>query len=707
MIKNYVCLIILLAFSLAGCSNTAKTASLQVPPEQKRVDECADGDKSIFCDASHGVDMSGYTLQETMSKDWYAYEVNGNQGFNPFFVPFDYHCQSGTPDSMQRFTFPVLLSLKFDFVDNNICTRHPAFIYSRDEGTRQLMMTDMDSVIEKMEKWGQNVAIGGTLVQHGTKYSGTLKIINKSQVLLEKQFSNLGYFELMGEMVSSWMEFSGRKVTHSLKSELIRPMTSSGRAIYMLGQALELKARSDEQWMMYEKILQLYPDFAELRWWYANQKWWQTRDNKWEDAMMLTALESHLVLPALHEVEYSYSQDLTRRYAKVFERARKIIPDHWVVKSAAYSGRWDKMSRREALELSKGAMKMPYAYSFSNKVAKKCYDYSDFQASVLLMLSIINSRYNPGEGVLAEYARLVYSYQALGYLRDSTALLQPMFGFTENKETAALYAGWTLEEAMEFKQAIELYKMASGNGKNRTATVFLVNAYLDAGMTDEVRKIMSSDGWNVIPEILKPVFEGRLNQQAGNVGEAARLFNIANHNIKNNGYYRRFLETALVEKELAEGSPEVVQTMDRLWANSPRSRKTYHLFRKVHKKDSNKMAAYLYVATHIFPNQRYWRNEAEKYSHFPDADPEQLASSFTNLKMASKERGLNMSSGFQVENICLRLLTIDPQNHYDEVVGFYRNYANDDKNLSTNQKIHRRTFLTLLENSRRNLSNAQ
>ncbi|MFZ1987397.1 MAG: hypothetical protein WAU91_23510, partial [Desulfatitalea sp.] len=460
-----------LIFCVFTCVSCTKNITSDTSVRENPAPKCDNSKKSIFSDAAPDLDMDGYSIEETLQKNWYAYPVNNDRGFNPFFIPFDYLCTAGKPDPMQRLTFPVLLSLKFDFVDNNICTRHPAFVYSRDPDSQELSMSDVNKVIQKMQEWGQNVAVGGTLIQHGNKYSGTLKIIDKDKVLLEKQFQKSGYFELMGKMVMAWIEFSGGHVSDKLKSELIRPMTRSSHAIVLLGQALKLQERSDEMWKMYEKILEIDPDFAELRWWYANQKWWHTNDRQYETSMMLRALESHLVVTALKEVEYSDSPNLGARYAKVFLRAKTIMPKHWVITGRESYDKWDKMDRSEALRLSAEAIKAPYAYFFSNQAAKKCYNQGDYQVSIPLMLSIVNSGYNPGDGSLPEFQRLVFSFIVLGHLRDSLALVPPMFNYSKDKNWAILYSGYIMDEAMDFDKPIEMFKAAAANN-NRLAVEF-------------------------------------------------------------------------------------------------------------------------------------------------------------------------------------------------------------------------------------------
>jgi hypothetical protein len=686
------CLFIVLTIAVSACTVSGESISNRSDKKMLEVKKC------LFCDAVTGVDMNGYKLQEAYKKDWYAYDVNFDQGFNPLFVPFEYSSVSGDSDPEQKLTFPTLLSIKFDFVDNNICTRHPAFIYQRDKDILQLTIDDTDKVIEKMHRWGQNIAIGGTITQDGAMYSGFLKIINKDRVLMEQQFKKSDYFELMGKMVLAWIEFSGAKVTNGLKSELMRPMTSSKSAIKKVGESFKVERRSKAQWDIFERILEIDPDFAEIRWWYANQKWWQTKDDKWQASMMLTALESHLVVPALREAEYQSAEDFYRRYNVVFSRAKNILPNHWVVLLQSYDNKWADMSLRDVKKLANVAFERPYAYSFCTKVSKKIYNNYDYQISVPLMLSIINSRYNPGEGHLNEFQRLVYSFYSLGYMRDSIALLRPMFRFTKDKARAALYAGYVMDEIMESEQAINFFQIASkGDNDKKLAVEFLINAFLDAGLTDRVREIMQSKDWNIISDDIKPVFNGRLYQKEGKSQEAKRLLSIAKNKITGNGYHKQFLETSLYELQLEEKDEAIIQTIDRLWSNSPRSRRTYHLFKKVHSNNTSKMQAYLNVMTHLFPNQVYWKDEAKQYMPFPEPSTDELIKKLGHYGVMMFNKSSKIISGFEFENICLGLLKKDPEKYFYTVKVHYRGYAYNAKNISLKQRAHRRAFYSLLK----------
>lgn len=667
-----------------------------------------------------------YSYSEATTKPWYAFPVKHDQGFNPFFVPFDYQCRDCPPEKNQELVFPFLLSFKFDFVDNNICMRCPAFIFQRDESVQKLKIDNTLLVVKKMKEWGKNVAIGGTLIQRGDLYSGSIKILNENQVFFEKNFKDSSYFELMGKMVSAWIDFSGGTISDELMTELVRPMTTSKRAIKMVGELFKHKMRSNSQWELYENILKLDPDFAELRWWYTNQKWWQNRDWDWSNSMNLTALGSHIVVRALREVEHKHTPWHAKQYEQELLKAKTIIPKHWVIKNKAYYDKWDQMERSEVINLSKEANELPYAYYFASKAARECYYNEDYQFSVPLMLSIINSKFNPGEGWRNEYARLVFSFQLSGYLRDAAALISPMFKNSNHKETASLYAGYTLDEALNYRMATELYKYSLRIGENKnTALQFLINAYLDAGMHSEVQKLTKNKEWPTLPDELQLVFKGRLYTNKGELTKARRLLSDAKGKLKNrNGYYRRFLETALIEfrcksdlncirnkkdpfwnhspnkKRAAWYSP-----VDNLWLQSPRSRKTYLWYKKVYKNDLYKLRDYLYVAKHIFPNQLFWEKEYKSLPLVQEPSVEEVVDRFNYIQ--STRLRPSWSGGFRIEYICLRLLLEGTDMQRDDVIRFYRKYANQEISISQSLKVHRMTFLAYLENLNKPIGQAE
>jgi hypothetical protein len=670
---------------------------------------------NYFDAAFNAQKKANYSQTETTEKNWYAYNVVDDKGFNPFFTPFEYRCDSGHQDILQRLTFPVLLSMKFDFLKNNICTRHPAFIFLRDLETQKSSASDPEKAIMKMKEWGMNVVVSGTIVQHGDLYSGSMIIFNENGKLFEKEFEKTGYFKLMGAMISAWMTESGESISDRLKAELCRPMTNSNQALRLLGQSFKLKHRSAEQWKLYEKILEIDPDFAELRWWYANQKWWQNNDDEWNSKMLLKALESHLVVTAMTELRCSTSDGSKKQCDRFFENTRKIIPDHWIIPAIKYQDKWNVMSHSEVVNLGKDAIKMPYAYFFSSHAAERLYYYGDYQYSIPLMLSILNSKFNPGRSTLPEYNRLVYSFLEIGYLRDATALTNLMFQYTNDKSWAAIFAGHSQDEALNYPLAIELYKLALKEDKTKERALnFLINAYLESNRISEVEKIMSSKQWLDVPDELKLVFGGLASIKKGDFVKGRALLSDAKIKIGNhNGYYRRFLESALVEEgckrksdcgkrfrdQFWKYSPKKrwsysYHPVDNLWLQSPRSRKTYLWYKKVYSGDVERLRDYLYVAIHLFPNQMFWQEEYQSLPKGIEPNEKELVDRFEYLKSARLMPSL--VSGFRVEYICLRLMNENPVLHREKVIEFYQGYANQ-KNVSREQSIHRKTFLALIE----------
>ncbi len=665
----------------------------------KSIYNCRDVERDLFSDAVKGVDMTGYQLNELYKKDWYQHDVRFDQGFNPLFVPFKYISKSGPSDSMQKLTFPTLLSIKFDFVDNNICMRHPAFIYQRDDELLNLTIDDTNPVIKAMDRWRLNIAVGGTIYQNGNMYSGSIKVLDKNGILLEQSFGETEYFELMGKMVMTWIKNSGDTVSDSLKRELIRPMTSKRLSLKLLGQSFNVKERSQEQWDLFERILKLDPDFAELRWWYANQKNWQKRNDQWKTEMMLRALESHLVVPALRESKYHLSDGFHDRFKKILSKAEKIIPNHWIYLLQSQDIKGKKINYWEARSLVDDALQRPYAYPFAHKVAEKLYDDNEYHLSAPIMLSIINSGYNPGRGYIEEFRDLFFTFYVLGYLRDSTALIQPMFQFSENKGKAALFAGYLMNEAMDFASATKFFKEGVKSSKAKQLPIeFMINNYLDAGKIDEVRNIMSSNDWRFVSEISKPAFEGRLLLKMGDIDAAKNKIRIARSKSEWDNFRRFFTETALLETQLQECSQGAVQTVDRLWANSPRSRKTYHYYKIVNHNNKEKMGAYLRVANFIFPNQAYWRNESMKYLDKSSHNPDALAKTFSTYKKMLKNDELEKIAGFQIEDNCIQLLKSNFKKYHGSVIAFYREHAWTKSKISRRQRRHRKTFLVSIIN---------
>ena len=109
------------------------------------------------------------------------------------------------------------------------------------------------------------------------------------------------------------------------------------------------------------------------------------------------------------------------------------------------------------------------------------------------------------------------------------------------------------------------------------------------------------------------------------------------------------------------------------------------------------MLTYLFVMKHIFPNQTYWKKEAEDYIPFPDLTTDELIDHLAHCTKLLLNKQFEKLSGFELENVCLRLMLKNPKRYAAAVYLPYRNYAYRVKNISSSQRVHRRAFMSLLE----------
>jgi len=265
--------------------------------------------------------------------DWFEIELTKGygKGFYPLFLPFS---QTIGGKTTMTYAFPFLLSYKFDWVEDNYCTRHPYFIYKRDRKHFQNFRGADTAFIKGYAKsWRGTHVVGGSVVSSGNFWGGQLQVFGADgTAVFEKKYDlKYGYFELMGQMVIDWITFRKQECSDLLKAELILPMTTDMRTIQHLEVAALVEEKSNMEWAIYQKILEMDPNFAEVRAWRANQMCWFDGDNKKAAFERGLALKSHLVVQAITEFQ-SYDcpdKSLVDMFGKVcLKKVEEMVTDH-------------------------------------------------------------------------------------------------------------------------------------------------------------------------------------------------------------------------------------------------------------------------------------------------------------------------------------------------------------------------------------------
>ncbi len=355
--------------------------------------------------------------------DWFEVELTKGDGggFFPVFLPFSQTTGNKTSNSL---AFPFLLSFRFDWVPDNICTRHPFFIYKRDRRFfEKYKKPSKDIVVSYARSWGASHVIGGSIFQTGAGWGGKLEVYNRAgmMILRKKYEPKLSYFDLMGRMVIDWMAFRKQEVSEGLKKELIRPMTTDMKTIKFLETAALAPERSKEEWLIYERILDIDPDFAEVRAWRANQMRWQDQDDKKAALERAIALESHLVFIALKEFNPRNCPDneLVEMFSKEWlPAAISMAPDNIVIVARKLNndygwGRWPVEKADDLLDI---AYKRPYDGSLLWYLGC-CYDEAGmYEKSIPVYINALRSGYLWGSSQMQKrmFDRIIEGFEKKG-----------------------------------------------------------------------------------------------------------------------------------------------------------------------------------------------------------------------------------------------------------------------------------------------------
>ena len=332
--------------------------------------------------------------------DWYEVELThgAGGGFSPVYLPFPQ--KVGDRPETFSYAFSMLLSFKFDWVPDNISTRHPYFVYKIDRRRfKDYSKPNKDFVVEYASGWRATHVIGGRLVSSESGWGGQLDVYNREgMIILRKKYEpKFGYFELMGHMVIDWMAFRKQEVSEGLREELILPMTSDMKTVKFLETAAFVKVRSKDEWLIYDRILDIDPDFGEVRAWKANQMKWLDGDRKKADIERSIALESHLIVMALEEIyptTLSNEEFKKKYYEEWLPRALQICPDNLdLIVAELFTERlrdWPMEKVNGMLEL---VQEHPYHGKFINTMAAIYYYKGIYEKAVPLYINALYSGY--------------------------------------------------------------------------------------------------------------------------------------------------------------------------------------------------------------------------------------------------------------------------------------------------------------------------
>jgi tetratricopeptide (TPR) repeat protein len=332
-------------------------------------------------------------------------------GFDALMLPFHYVDHSGNGNAKEALAFSFLFSLDLDWSPGCYCARHAFFVFkqSREDMVPLSKEYDQVTVTKVISDWGDTHAVGGTVVRESDGYSGNLNIFDPSgKIIFTKNYpQHQSYWDLLASMDIDAMTYFGDPPPDSLKAHLRLPRCQQMQSLIDLGGAAFLKEWSAEDMGTYRKILDVDPDFAEVRAWYASQNWWLTRDTAEKQHQMGLSLESRLTAAALSDFQSDECRDsdLVARYPRLLQHAEKIAdPDSPLLLKLEFRRLFKRPAPAPDLlnRATKIAEKYPNSMDLLSYLAEAYRNpligRGNMAMSASILLAAMENRFQPGTG---------------------------------------------------------------------------------------------------------------------------------------------------------------------------------------------------------------------------------------------------------------------------------------------------------------------
>ncbi len=589
-------------------------------------------------------DLSDMTFEHLIC-DWFELPVVMKpKMFNPVYLPFRYKGDVPKPDPMQAYTFPFLLSLKFDWVPDNLCRDHPFYVFRRSRSLVTSLATQKEhllgrvpvlrpeegyksSLVQKyVRDWYATHAIGGELYETSTGWGGALLVYDDSgSVVLAKRYPpNAGYFDLMALMVRDWMRPRGQPVSDELARELRRPMTKNRDAIRLLGTATFVPARTEAEWRIYENILRLDPDFAEVRWWHANQREWSDSDQWMGHLARAEALKSGLVVAAIREVDTEKVPDqrFFWRFRQLVEEAAKISPNHCQISHKLLEVRHGRnVPIAEMPKYDKLFLQNPHYEPLVGLLGRTYREQMHYEKAIPMALTQVGAgqlhahgyRYGSGYGViLGNTAR---HFRLLGYYRRAAWAARAGLKeceAPEDKERCLFNLAKSMAELFDFSSAseamLECFKISNKMRDVCPAILWLYEANnpgAAAQLESEHADLFKATGWYPVIQARGLIAEGKFEEAAGRLKGAERASNYP------------YEEGSLVKAELGLliKDPEWRSELSEHLLYYPNGRRAWFLLDKYNREWPRREDEFFYYACpRIFPGDEWLAKIARDYA---------------------------------------------------------------------------------------------
>src|SRR5690554_770439 len=552
---------------------------------------------------------------DSLEKEWFTHPIfMGEDWFTRVYLAFDYLCLHGKGDPNQAFTFPSVLSFKFDFVPDNYIMNHPISIFQRDPDLLKLKPDDAHGIAACIDYWDATHALGGQVIETRKGYKGTLMVFDHTgSKIWQKDYDNpLSYFALMGQMVQDWMNFRGQTVSPGLAAELTRPMTSHPETVEWFGEIFHVESGSQEEWGIYEKILQKDPTFGEVQYWYANQRSRRTEDQYWGHTALAKALLDHPVACALHKFEpiYCTNQALLDNYEKSLGYAEEIMPQDPKVEYSRLFYHRDSFSLQEVISITELAGKHRSYGPLLAELADQFQGRGIPDKSIPFYLSTLNSgyyqnagRYDPG------VQQIGHALWKLGYWEEAITL--QTFGIRdcaqEQRPWFFYYNALNFRELFKPGEAADLFLQRYIEHSEMWSLLFAYMSLFEGGLTATVQEWEEDPVTKPIPHIA-PFYAARKAIAQGRTDKALALLEFYEFRDEQLDPWLQ-LEVEIIRADallLAEKKKAAARHALNAWYLFPRSRRSSYLVELAFADDELLLTRFAKTAAFIFPQEAYW-----------------------------------------------------------------------------------------------------
>jgi tetratricopeptide (TPR) repeat protein len=338
----------------------------------------------------------------------FQHEPFETAGFNHLTLPFHYEDRSGgSGDANEAHAFAFLISSALDWSQGCYCVRHAYFVFKRSKESMQALAKEYDAekVRSSVRYWQATHAVGGKIVRQKEKdrYSGSLVIYDRmGRPALEVDYDKpRDFFDLLGDMSVDALKAMAPAPSPELVKHLHVRQCNDRQSLIDLGKAAFMEERSQEEFALYDAVLQRDPAFATVRCWRANQKCFTDRDYGAKALEYGKSLDSLLVPLALKDFPSGGRPDATvvSRYSGWIDQAKQLMggPQPWMMTRDLTAAQGKGQLTSELLDQATGLAarypnEFPYLWSLSR--AYSSFDgVGDCDTAGSILLAALGDRY--------------------------------------------------------------------------------------------------------------------------------------------------------------------------------------------------------------------------------------------------------------------------------------------------------------------------